>query len=256
MTDIIARIEQHVSLYPHDRILKLEHEGRLIWIKQYNESKVRTWHRIQRALTSLIPIGIFKTTVSDFNSLTGEAIRLRKFREKNIPVPEVIYARPGLCAVYDVGGGFRDHLRQTDNPNERLSLLKQATLTLSMLHKAGLCHGRPLLKDMTWHNGVIHFIDLEEDPLQVMSLPQAQARDLWLFLNGCVPFASDGEDDLIQLYAIYAKHASPETTRELTRMVRWLKPIRIMAQYVLMPFFGKDVRYAVIANRALERILL
>lgn len=256
MTDLIARIEQHVTHYPYERILKLEHDGRLIWIKQYNESKIRTWHRMQRAVTSLIPIGIFKTTVSDFNSLTGEAIRLRKFREKNISVPEVIYARPGLCAVYDVGGGFREKLRTIDNPNERLDLLKQATLNLSLLHQAGLCHGRPLLKDMTWDNGVIYFIDLEEDPLQVMSLPQAQARDIWLFLNGCVPFASDGEDDLANLYALYAEHASPETVHELTRMVRWLKPIRIVAQYVLAPFFGKDIRYAVTANRALERIVL
>jgi tRNA A-37 threonylcarbamoyl transferase component Bud32 len=256
MSDIVARIEQHVSNHPYERILKLEHDGRLIWIKQYNESKVRTWHRIQRAVTSLIPIGIFKTTVSDFNSLTGEAIRLRKFREKDIPVPEVIYARPGLCAVYDVGGGFREKLRSIDNPNERLSLLKQATLNLANMHQAGLCHGRPLLKDMTWDNGVIYFIDLEEDPLRVMSLAQAQARDIWLFLNGCVPFVSDGEDDLAILFGIYAEHMSADTRAELKRLVRWLKPLRIVAQYMLAPLFGKDVRHAVTANHTLERILL
>jgi tRNA A-37 threonylcarbamoyl transferase component Bud32 len=257
MSDIAAFVYHALATHDPDyRVIKANYNGKTIWIKQNTNPKRKIWHHLQSLLTALIPLPVFRPTVSNADALQQEAQRLRLFKEKNIPVPDVLYSTDRVFALSDAGTPLRDILSSMTDPADRQLLLEKTMLALVHLHQAGLCHGRPLPKDMLWQDGEIIFIDLEENPLSVMSLAQAQARDVWLFLNGCVRYLKTNPDALERLYALYAGQISSATLHELKIMVRWLRPIRFIAEHLIMPFAGNDVRKAVIVNKMLEKAVM
>ncbi|WP_026069233.1 hypothetical protein [Legionella tunisiensis] len=98
-------------------------------------------------------------------------------------------------------------------------------------------------------------IDLEENPLAVMSLAQAQARDIWLFFCSVARHCKKDYSVLEHLFQIYANNASPDTMAALKQMVFVLKPVRIISEYLLTAVKSRDLRNAVQANKALEKCL-
>lgn len=196
---------------------------------------------------------IFRPTVSTggAQSLKDEAIRLQAFANNSVAVPDVLALDDLFLVTSDVGIQLHQCLRNISSKEESEQILKQAIQALNNLHTKGFCHGRPSFGDMTIKDRVIYFIDLEENPLTVMTLAQAQARDLWLFLNNAARY-SESEATLIDLFQLYRQNIQEETLVELKRLVKRLKPARIVAELTLKPLMGRDLKSAIKANRALE----
>lgn len=224
-----------------------------MWVKRRPQSKRTIWHTLQSLLATLIPLPLLKTTASQGGpqSLRDEAARFQTFAERGIPVPFVLMLQDDFLALSDSGEQLKARIDMSDHP-QRFALLQKATEALAHLHAAGLCHGRPSVRDMTIKDDVVYFIDLEENPTVHMSLAQAQARDAWLFFNGAARYTKQQPAWLPQLYATYARHAPADTLQELHKMVRMLKPVRVVMG-LIAPFAGKDIWQAVQANKALEQ---
>lgn len=244
----------YIATLPQQLIMRITHDGQTLWIKRRPESKRTIWHSLQSVLSILIPVPLFKTTASQGGpqSLRDEAARFQEFTQRGIPVPDVIKLDDTFIVLSDSGDQLKSRIDMSVD-EQRFILLQKATDALARLHAAGLCHGRPSVRDMTIKDDIVHFIDLEEDPTAHMSLVQAQARDAWLFFNGAARYTKQQPDWLAQFYATYAQQAPAETLQELHKMVRMFKPVRILMQYLIAPFAGKDVWQAVQANKALEQ---
>ncbi len=63
---------------------------------------------------------------------------------------------------------------------KRYDVERRTAGVLGDVHAAGLCHGRPHVRDMSVKNDRWYFFDFEEEPEAVMPLSTAQARDVWL----------------------------------------------------------------------------
>lgn len=255
---LIQQAENFILSHPQKLIGKFEWEGRLVWIKRRPFSKKNRWHQLQGILARLVLLPTLAPTVTagGSESLRFEAERLQSFALKNIPVPNVLAVTETFMLTEDVGLQLQEHLYKLSNPKEVHHLLSNAIATVCQMHQAGLCHARPSLRDMTIKNGLISVIDLEEDPLQVMRLPQAQARDVWLFLNSAARFCDDNDLTLlIDLFHTYETTISQDTLQELKKIVKRLKPIRRLLDTSLKSKLGRDVCCAIKANKALESCL-
>lgn len=250
-------IKAHLSLHPQELVSRCEFGKQILWIKQRPVSKKTHWHRLQSALTRFIAIPIFYPTVSlgGAESLAQEAARLRLFAAKGIAVPRLVGVTADFIITEDAGTQLAEHLHNLPDGQQKEELLYKATLALCQLHQAGLCHGRPYLRDLTHQSGRILFLDLEEDPLAVMELAQAQARDFWLFSNSLLRHFPTDTSLFFKLYSAYTKEAPSNALAALEKMVFLLKPLLMIANAVVPSFIGKDLRNATHANKILEKAL-
>lgn len=254
---LIQQAERFIVNNPQKLIGQFEWNDQLVWMKRRPFSKKNHWHKLQGILARLVKRPTFAptATVGGSDSLRYEAERLRSFSVKNIPVPNVLAVTEHFMLTEDVGLQLQNYLYTLTDAQEIQQRLTQAISTVRDMHQAGLCHGRPSLRDMTIKNGIISLIDLEENPLQVMQLAQAQARDIWLFLNSAARFCDDDVRLLKDLFHAYRTDISPDTLQELKKMVKQLKPFRRLLDTPLKAKLGRDVRCAIKANKALEDCL-
>ncbi|MEE7560431.1 serine/threonine protein phosphatase, partial [Xanthomonas sp. Kuri4-2] len=87
----------------------------------------------------------------------------------------------------DNGRALASCLREADAPT-RDRLVALALATIAEAHRNGAYFGQPLPRNMTYDGRAIGFIDFEEDPLEVMDLAQAQARDWLMFGYGVAKY--------------------------------------------------------------------
>ncbi|PZQ43449.1 MAG: hypothetical protein DI551_12130 [Micavibrio aeruginosavorus] len=250
---------------PHTRTMCGELDGRKIWIKLPVPPKARIWHHLQRILASALGKPILRYTVSPGGgeSLYKEADRLCAFKESGFHVPDVLGVYDDMMVLSDAGPQLRETLDKTKDLQTRTALLKTAMLEMARLHAKGLAHGRPYMRDMTWDGTRIGFLDLEEDPVRVMPLSTAQARDIWIFLSAASRFSRVPGDKLryegpliSDLLTTYREQADPKTMQELNNLVHFLKPVRKMLDRSwLWGKIGTDARQSVYVNRCLERDL-
>lgn len=244
---------QKEKVYPAF-VVPVDFNGQQAWSKRRPDTKETSWHRIQRVVTHVLP-PVFRPTVTSGGpeSLRQEAERYRAFAAAGIRVPEVLSVSDDAIVISNAGTQLRGYLDRLTDEQKKRRVLHNAVEALGRLHQKGLCHGRPLLRDMTIENDQIAFIDLEEDPTSVMPLADAQARDIWLFLNG-VAIDSDPKGHLLQeLFYTYEAEAPTVAVISLRSMVRFLQPFRWIAGWLIAPFAGQDVKRAIMANKALER---
>ena len=254
---VLQIADEYIKKHPSELLSRIDVEGQTIWIKRRPPSKKTKWHRLASLLTYLIPIATFYPTVvtDKSDSLVQEAERLRLFATKGLPVPEVLASTSGYIITSDVGLNLQQLAEQITDREERVALFEKAMSSLAHLHQANLCHGLPSLRDMTLQNDTVFLIDLEENPVAVMSLAQAQARDIWLFFCSVARYCKQEYSVLDHLFQIYAKNASPATMAALKQMVGVIKPIRIISEYLLAAVKSRDLRNAVQANKVLEKCL-
>lgn len=251
-----------ITANPLSRTICGDLDGRRLWIKQTVPPKARIWHRLQKILASLLGMPILRATVSAGGpeNLRAEAERLRHFKSKGFHVPDVVAVYEDLMVMTDAGPQFRAWLDKTLDGETRCAALKKAIVSMAGLHAAGLAHGRPYMRDMTWDGKTIGFLDLEEDPVTVMPLVTAQARDIWIFLSAASRYARlpgskmHYEDTLIkELYAEYARNANPAVLKELRIFALSLTRLRrILEHKLLWKKIGTDARQSVFINRCLE----
>lgn len=236
---------------PQRPTLSGEHDGRRVWVKKSVSSKTRHWHVLQKAVTFCLPFPVLRTTVSKggAESLRQEAGRLREFKAKGIHVPDVLALDNDILVMSHLGPQLKEFLEKETDPEIRLSMLKKAVKALADMHRSGLAHGRPYLRDMTWDGERIGFLDFEENPTAVMSLEAAQARDIWLFLSSCGSFACVRGDKytydrnfIDALFNEYRQYARPETLKELQKFMALLKPFPVIIGKFLWRRVGGDVR--------------
>lgn len=251
-------IEDYIKRHPDFQIAKLDYHQESIWLKRRSPSKATGWHKLLSVLTALIPIPVFRPTVihDAQDTLVNQAQRLQLFAARQLAVPEVLIITPNYMVTRDVGDDLKSCLDKEEREEVRTYLLDQAMEAIIAMHAVKLCHGRPFLRDMTYHEGKVFFLDLEENPLSVMSLAEAQARDVWLFLNSVATYCAKDSFILSHLFERYKQSASPETLKALKKMVFLLKPLRFFAEHLLALVRSRDLNRAVKANKALEHCLM
>lgn len=129
---------------PHARIAKLKHNGRRYWIKRAEVTPLR--FRLQKGNGAV--------------AFRREVARLKAFAAKGLPVPPILAETPDMIVLAHAGKPLT-RLARRGTDDEIRHVLSLAAEALAQLHKAGLSHGRPRLRDICWNKAEIRFLDLE-----------------------------------------------------------------------------------------------
>ena len=237
------------------RVEKISFKGEPAWIKRPEPERKDSLVLLHKALEYVLPQVLHRTGASGgIEAIKDEAVRLKIFEAASLPVPKILALTDDALILSSTGNQLRKTLRDNQNKPEHVALLRLAMEGLKSIHEAGLCHGRPFLKDMTVDaNGKLYFLDLEEDPRAKMSLQDAQARDVWMLLASCTEFCSDPLHELAALLKYYTSNSSTDIVSNLRALGKGLRPFRFIISALHIKNLSQDITGAYWSAKILER---
>lgn len=117
------------------------------------------------------------------NTLQDEGRRLMRLKQAGSAVPKVWYQAPGLLVLEYVGQDM-PYLIRIATPEARQALMRTAAQELAHFHRAGFVHGGAQLRNLMIHDdGTATRVDFEENIGEALSLPLAQAYDVFQLVS-------------------------------------------------------------------------
>lgn len=235
------------------RVVRMEFDGRVAWVKRAVTTKVKRTHRLQDALARLLRVDLMRFTcdVSGQATLEREAAIIRALAAKGVRVPEVLAIGPGWLAIGDLGESLRKQLDRAAGQGELRAIAFVAAHAVRRLHASDAWHGNPLVRNMAGDLDRVGFLDFEEDPAKHMGADSLRARDLLLFLFSLAPFERRAPGLLKEAAAIVLKGQPEAAVSKLRTIHRVFAPVA----WMLSPFrrvLGRDVRTSLDLHQALD----
>jgi tRNA A-37 threonylcarbamoyl transferase component Bud32 len=234
------------------RVERVSLSARQVWIKRYGTKKPSFWRHLQTLFSRIVPIAFLRPCayLSAQQMAERETRRIRLFKERNVAVPEVLYASNGAIVLSDAGITVQRRLAQLrdGDPAAHDDLMVACAAELGRLHAKGLCHGRPYPRDMFFVGNRLGFMDFEEDPQTVMPLEVAQARDVWLLFLQIATGARLGLATQNRAYEAWSEQAPAAARAELQRLIRFLGGFLFLARLIGRVHMGSDLQRFIVAT--------
>jgi len=215
-----------------------------VWIKTVEPPS----HRFRRValaiLGRVLPFPVLRPSKvgKGGNTLLLQADQIRKLSAVGLPVPTVHYCDQDVLILDDAGTSLEAAVKYSDvrarsgvSEQDLHSALHAMTDTLIALHRKGFAHGRPKIRDFAWRDGDVTLLDLEERPWDVMPMPAAQARDVFLWIVDLCSYPLSRKVASSAFARILAA-MNEDTARETRQIVRLLAlaapPVRAIGKLV------------------------
>ena len=201
------------------RVQQVRAAGRMVWVKQAETLSLR-W-RLQKG---------------DANrAFEADRTGLRVLGDAGLPVPPILAEGPDFFVVPDVGPTLARMLVDPDAAGpDRLAAFAAAGCALAVLHRAGVCHGRPSIRDICWDGITARVIDLERFRPGKRSL-RDMAADVVVFHYSILSYGRAETPELHAAATAYRAHA-PEGVWQAAQArmarLRWLAPVARAVQRV------------------------
>lgn len=174
----------------NDRIGRYTVEGETFWIKRVDQP--RLVNRLQKGPPD-------KVFAADLAALKAVAAR-------GGPVTEIVADGPGIFVCRDGGPTLEHILRQgVGTKTDRIEAFRAAGAALAAMHRAGVSHGRPLLRDICWKDGRITFLDFENYRPERNRLKDFRF-DLVAFVHSCHAQTRQPVPEIEAAIAAYRAH--------------------------------------------------
>jgi tRNA A-37 threonylcarbamoyl transferase component Bud32 len=196
MDTLKTAVEKLISENKNRRTFSFDYNGEKLWIKQPELGEVNIWHRLSFLLSKVLKNNFFKPTIvtDPLASLAYEANKIAFLHQNHIHVPELIMSNRHYLVLKDSGIPLSSLLNSDEIIlDEKLDICKQLSISLADMHNRGFYHSRPALRDITYKEGKIYFMDFEENLEESLTTEEAILRD-----------------GLIFVHALYRKLHSPE----------------------------------------------
>lgn len=241
------------------RIQKIPLRSGDVWMKRQGTEKPIWWRHLQAGFAKLLPFPFMRPTpiLSAEGMTKRERSTIDAFAAKGFPVPPIIYTASKVIVLGDVGPSIAERLGALRNVDQSAheALLVDCAEALGQLHGAGLCHGRPHVRDFFLSDGRIGFLDFEERPEEVMRLETAQARDLWLLFLPLASLSLEGQKTLNEAFGKWRAAAPEAAQHQLRQMIavlgRFLPIVRLIGRVRM----GSDLRRFILATEFLKTAL-
>jgi hypothetical protein len=210
------------------RTARIEFDGRPAWRKRYGapERRLRKammrWLMRRFGLWPLVP----PLPLDAAQACRTEYAMIRQLAACGACVPEVLSATATELVLSDLGETLSARCKAEPDESSRSLLLRKGLDALAELHGRGGYLSQAFARNLILSGDRIGFIDLEEDPLTIMPLAAAQARDLLLFVHSTARFLGPREYSRL-LTEHMAREAEPIAVQvaNVARRLAWLAPL-------------------------------
>lgn len=223
MSNTHNAFEQYVqgiySKHKGQRICQFDYQGKRYWLKQ--PEKLQGWLRLLKSN----PQQAFQREIANLQMLETQI-------RGEISVPKLVYANPNFLVLEDAGRTINLWLEDPQlSHQQKMAILADSAIALAQLHKQGLTHGRPALRDIAWQNGKVKFIDLEATTKKT-NLNYRIRRDILVFIHSLYRSKYLSHQDIVQTVKHYQQASEPYL---------WQDTLKFMAKfswlyYLLRPF--------------------
>lgn len=211
MDTLKTAVEKLISENKKLRTFSFDYNGEKFWVKQPELGEVNIWHRLALLFSKVVKNNFFKPTIvtDPIASLAYEAKKIMLLNKNDIHVPELILSNQNYLVLKDAGIPLSSLLNSDEvTLDKKLDICKQLSISLADMHNRGFYHSRPALRDITYKEGKIYFMDFEENLEESLTINEAILRDGFIFVH-----------------ALYRKLHSPELiTTALESYHRSLRP--------------------------------
>ena len=165
-----------------------------LWLKKAGSSHPAWRYRVLGAAAKAFNLAVLTPVPNPGGkmAIATEVRRLRDFAQRGLRVPEVLAACEDGFLMRHLGAPGED-TPSLGNEMEQavprgsaavLALWKQGLQSITKVHKAGTCLSQAFARNLVrCPDGVIGYIDFEDDPAASLPLPLCHARDALCFAH-------------------------------------------------------------------------
>ncbi|WP_299494971.1 serine/threonine protein phosphatase [uncultured Shewanella sp.] len=198
-----------LALHKGERVSNFEYQGKRYWLKQAER------HSGFMRLLKPNPLEAIKT----------EVLTLKNMAAKLAPVPKLVLAEKDFFVVEDVGSTVKQWLTEEAVTKPCMhQILNDSAKALADLHTMSLAHGRPALRDISWQNGHVTFIDFEASQYK-KDLDYQQVRDLLVFIHSLYRYLGPLHDFIVPAIEHYRLNGGEAIWQNAARCLKkwqWL----------------------------------
>ena len=183
------------ALHSDERIERIISEtGESYWLKKSAPARGVFRYHALNLFSKILRTPILKAVpqLGGQTALKTEIQRIEQLKSGGIMVPEICATASDWILIKDLGTSIIDDMKTNRSDQKRMRKLFSICLSsIKKAHLSGQYMSQCFVRNMLMINedkGEVGFIDFEDDPLSVLSLKQAQARDLMLFINSTARF--------------------------------------------------------------------
>lgn len=157
-----------------------------------------------------------------------EARMLRRLAAIGCRVPALLAEEDEAIVIADLGRTLASACKAEADPAARERLIQSGFDALADLHARGGWLNQAFARNLTWSDGLVGFIDLDQDPATVMSVPSAQARDLLLYMYSTARFLPRDPAGYARLLDTHLRRESPAVREWVGHSIlalAWLAPL-------------------------------
>ena len=187
-------------------------------------------------------------------AISNEVKRIKQLNTAGVLVPLIVAFDNNWLLIKNAGHSIVDQMKDsTVSQSTKQQLFQSCLSAIKSLHQNQQYLSQGFIRNMLVdsHSNQIAFIDFEDDPLEVMSLPQAQARDLLLLVNSTARFFVEDIEFFNRAIQQFIKDHDPD-------MVKALKTTADSLQWITkVPFqglWGHDYQKLKVGILALKNI--
>jgi len=161
-----------------------------VWLKKAGPRHGKWGYRVMAAVARMVRLDIIKPVPNPGGeaAIATEARRLKQLAAAGLRVPTVLAQQPDGILISDLGESGRatvvlqERLDQAAaaGPAALLAVWREGLAAIAAVHMRGQHLSQAFDRNLVQcPDGVIGYIDFEDDPAEVMTLAECQARD-WL----------------------------------------------------------------------------
>lgn len=189
----IESAQWQLAMDSKQRIEKITTEQGVYWLKKAAPARGIFRYHALNLFSWLLRLPLLKAVPQPGGkqAIANELQRLTALHQAGVLVPRIMAHEADWLLIEDVGVSIVRTLKQKSTAQStRQQLFKQCLQAIKKLHQQKQYLSQGFIRNMLFDEASndIAFIDFEDDPLQVMSLAEAQARDLLLLVNSTARF--------------------------------------------------------------------
>ncbi len=213
--------------------------GEQVWIKKAGARHGMGRYRVLGALARITRLEVLRPVpnLGGPQAIATEARRLRDLAARGLRVPHVLAEQSDGILLQHLGHAgeptpsLDGELREAaaHSPTAVLALWQQGLQALAYVHATGSCLSQAFARNLVrCPDGVVGYIDFEDDPAAHLPLALCQARDLLCYIHSSALYLREGGalDAARPLWADWLAQRSPSLRAALatsTTRLAWLR---------------------------------